>query len=38
MVIIDEWNENSTKSTVNVQTEEVIDEWYGVSSSYVANC
>jgi hypothetical protein len=26
MVIIDEWNENSTKSTVNVQTEEVIDE------------
>ena len=26
MVIIDEWNESSTKSTVNVQTEEVIDE------------
>jgi len=26
MVIIDEWNENSTKSTVNVQTEEVTDE------------
>lgn len=26
MVIIDEWNESSTKSTVNVQTEETIDE------------
>jgi RecA/RadA recombinase len=26
MIVIDEWNESSTKSTVNIQTEEVTDE------------